>query len=194
MTVKFLVALILSAFVTPAPAQLSNGGVLPTDAEIHGLQTLCAGGNVKVTEVNGRLNAEIMAWRKSAAGAAVSFAKKDLGAVIDKVKSDAGLAEVTKSYVDCVSNNLQRFLDREERRPRPVSKTGQSETLVRADYASDLDIRKVGCGEAESYAMQQLKSECGDRYVAVTGNPRCSGTTGGLRTFVATVDGECRVR
>ena len=132
LTVMFIVAGCLS----PSFAQLANGGTLPSNEEIQGLKNLCGGGDVQVVQISGNLDAAITNWKKASAGADVSVAKKNLAGVIAQVKNDSNLAAVTRVYVDCVSDNLQRFLDREARKPRPVSRSGQS-TLLRSAFASD---------------------------------------------------------
>lgn len=173
-------------------AQLANGGALPSKEEIQGLKDLCGGGDVQVVQVSGNLDAAISSWKKASAGAEVSVAKKNLAGVIAQVKNDSNLAAVTRVYVDCVSDNLQKFLDREARRPRPVSRSGQS-TLLRSAYASDQEMRSAGCREAEEEARERLQSDCGS-WVVATIRSSCSGTSGSPRTYTVQVDAECRFR
>ena len=191
---RLLALLLLAATVVPSMGQLANGGALPSDAEIQGLKNLCAGGNVQVLQISGNLDAAIVNWKKAAAGVEVSVAKKDLGGAIAQVKNDSNLAAVTKIYVDCVSDNLQRFLDREERKAKPISRTGQSASLLRSAFVSDEDMRSAGCGEAEEDARRKLKADCGSRVLALVSDASCSSTSGSPRTFRVRLDGECRVQ
>lgn len=187
---------ILSFALSTAPpaifAQLANGGALPSKEEIQGLKDLCGGGDVQVLQVSGNLDAAISSWKKASAGADVSVAKKNLAGIIAQVKNDSNLAAVSKIYVDCVSDNLQRFLDREAKKPRPVSRSGQS-TLLRSAYASDQEMRSAGCREAEDEARDRLQSDCGSWAVA-TIRSSCSSTSGSPRTYTVQVDAECRLK
>lgn len=188
----FILGFALSTASPAIFAQLANGGALPSKEEIQGLKELCGGGDVQVLQVSGNLDAAISSWKKASAGADVSVAKKNLAGVIAQVKNDSNLAAVSKIYVDCVSDNLQRFLDREAKKPRPVSRSGQS-TLLRSAYASDQEMRSAGCREAEDEARDRLQSDCGSWTVA-TIRSSCSSTSGSPRTYTVQVDAECRFK
>lgn len=189
-TCKILAVSVLLCSTLSVDAQLANGGVLPTDQEIQGIKNLCGGGDAQVLQASGNLDAAIKNWKNAAAGAEVSVAKKNLAGAIAQVKNDANLAAVHKVYVDCVNDTLQKFLDREAKKPRPVSRSGQT-TLLRSSFVSDQEMKDAGCEGAEEVARERLRTDCGSRTVAVV-RTTCSSTSGSPRTFTVLVDGECR--
>ena len=185
---------VLVAFVTAACsciAQLSSGGVLPTNEEIQGLQTLC-GGSIQALKVTGNVDAAIKSWKKASVGADVEVAKKNLIGVYEQLKGDPNIAGVADSYVRCVTDNLQKFLDREAKKPRPVSREGQSNSLLRSAFDSDEAIRKAGCSEAEADARRKLDDDCRPRLTSILRTLSCSSTSGSPRTYTLRVDAECR--
>lgn len=186
----FTVILCVLYLITDAGAQLANGGVLPSDQEIQGIKNLCGGGDAQMLQVTGNLDAAIKSWKNAAAGVEISVAKKNLAGVISQVKNDSNLAAVHKVYVDCVSDTLQKFLDREAKKPRPVSRSGQS-TLLRSDFSSDQEMEDAGCAEAEKLARERLKLDCGAWEVRIV-RTNCSGTSGSPRTFTKMIEAECR--
>jgi hypothetical protein len=80
----------------------------PTEADLRGFQTACAGGNVK--EVKGQLDGALKAWRLNpGAQLGVDGAIRDLGAIIEKIKSGSD-GNLYESYVNCVQKLIQGHL------------------------------------------------------------------------------------
>jgi hypothetical protein len=80
----------------------------PTEQDLRGFQTVCAGGNVK--EIKGNLDAALQTWRlKPGAAVHVDGAIKDLGAVLEKVKSGDD-SKLYDTYVDCVRTLILSYL------------------------------------------------------------------------------------
>jgi len=91
----------------------------PTDADFRAFRNVCAGGDVQ--SVNARLEAALKTWKASPAlKVDVEAAKKDLGAVMEKVKEGAA-SSLYDSYVSCVQNLISKYLDRMN--PAPVAQS-----------------------------------------------------------------------
>jgi hypothetical protein len=177
----------------PALAQLANGGVLPTEAEMAGISSACGSGNSRLATVKVQVDAAVKTWKSGAVGVEATVAKENLAGYLNRVKDDSKLEGIMKVYVDCIDRSLQRFLDREKDRPRPVSRTGSSGSLLRSSYASEEEIQSVGCGEAEVDAKRRVDEACKGRRFVAAGDGQCSRTGSSPRIYRVFLDGECRV-
>jgi hypothetical protein len=110
--VKLLTIVPLAALVSCAcfPARAADLK-LPNNQEIQGIRNLCAGGDVQ--SIDARLEAALKAW-KASPGVKVDFAtaKKDLGAVIEKVNAEAGGNALYEKYLSCVRDLVNNYLSR----------------------------------------------------------------------------------
>ena len=80
----------------------------PTEADVRGFQSLCAGGMTKDTEAH--VTAAVQAWRlKPGVDANMSLVVRDLGAVMEKIKQSSD-APLYLAYVDCVQNVILNYL------------------------------------------------------------------------------------
>jgi len=80
----------------------------PTETDVRGFQSLCAGGITKDTEAH--VHAAVQAWRlKPGVDADMSLVVRDLGAVMEKIKQSSD-APLYLAYVDCVQNLILNYL------------------------------------------------------------------------------------
>jgi len=80
----------------------------PTEADIRGFESLCAGGITMETKAH--LNAALQAWRlKPGAEGDLNVVVKDLGAVMEKIKQSSD-APLYLAYVGCVQNLVLNYL------------------------------------------------------------------------------------
>jgi hypothetical protein len=82
----------------------------PTEKDLRGFQTTCAGGTVK--EAKGNFEGALKTWRLNpGAQINVAGAIRDLGAIIEKIK-DGSDSRLYESYVDCVQTLILSYLQR----------------------------------------------------------------------------------
>jgi hypothetical protein len=80
----------------------------PSVEDLRGFQTVCAGGSVK--EINAHLDGALQTWRlKPGARLAVNAELKDVGAVIEKMKSSED-SKLYEAYAECVEKLILNYL------------------------------------------------------------------------------------
>jgi len=99
----------------------------PTETDLRGFQTLCAGGSVK--EAKGRVDAALQTWKwKPGAELTLDGVIRDLGAVMEKVK-DGSDSVLYEKYVDCVQHLIVSYLQHANAAPAPkVAPSAPSKT------------------------------------------------------------------
>lgn len=163
---------------------------LPTEEEVRGIQTLCGAGSIQSVIAKGNVDAAIKNWRNASAGVNVEVAKKNLAGFLGSVKTDAALAPVMTVYIKCVQDTLQKFIDQEVRKPQKISASGTSEALLRSQYATDSAMRKEGCAQARSNALDSLSSDCPGKILVL--NEDCKQqSSGSPRSFISNLYAEC---
>ena len=163
----------------------------PTEEDLRGIQSLCGAGSIQSVSLKGNVDAAIKNWKNASAGANLEVAKKNLAGFLDKVKDDANLDKSFKIYVDCTQNMVQKFLDAENKKPKPVSSRGVSDSLLRSAYATDDEMKRDGCQQARSSAISRIRADCPGTIIVVSES--CSAqSSDSPRTYSASVDAECR--
>lgn len=181
-------AAVLMVLFVPA---MGYATTFPTEEDVKGLQRLCGGGTADFASVTIRVDAAIKTWKQAGAGAELEAAKKNLAGALGQVKSDANLAPVYKLYVDCVSDQVQKFMDREDRQPRNLSSSGRSKPLLRTAFVTDEEMQDQGCQEAVEAAQTRLATSCGSGTLLIT-KTDCPPVSGSPRTYSAVVTAQCR--
>jgi hypothetical protein len=132
-------------------------------------------------------------WKKATDGTGPGSALRQLDGFFDQVRNHGALTGLKSIYVLCVEKTVRQFVDLRREGPQVVADSGSSNPLDRASFASDDEIWRSGCKQAESDAMSKLRSRCGDRkFVVATSD--CAQLSGAVRTYVAQVQGECRAK
>lgn len=163
----------------------------PSEEDLNGIRSVCGAGTIQSVSLKGNVDAAIRNWRNATAGANLEAAKKNLAGFLDVVKNDANLEKPFKVYVDCVQNMVQKFLDAENKKPRPVSSHGTSDSLLRSSYATDAEMRRDGCRQARSDALAKVIGACAGTITVVTES--CSAqSSDSPRTYSISVEAECR--
>lgn len=99
---------IAAALLAISPLVHADPATLPTDEQIQGIKNLCAGGNVQ--EVSIKVDAALSKWKTLSAGLDAAAAKKNLGAVMEKVNTEAGGVALYTQYISCVQNLVARYV------------------------------------------------------------------------------------
>lgn len=192
--VLYVGALILLLCTADTLAQdLADGDFHPTDAQVKAMEQSCAVSDAGMPALAARVNAAIADWRKATAGTGPVSAMRQLDGFFDQVRNRGGLSGLKSIYVLCVEKALRQFVDLQRDKPQAVAGSGSSSPLNRASFASDEDIWRGGCQQAESDAVSKLQPRCGDRrFFVVTSD--CAQRSGSVRTYIAQVEGECRAK
>ncbi|MFB0600652.1 hypothetical protein ACETWI_21265, partial [Aeromonas hydrophila] len=160
---KRLLKVIIPLVVMTSPSAMA----LPTEEDIQGIKLLCGAGELQSASVQGDVDAALKSWRNASANLSIEIAKKDIAGALGQVKNDSNLAPVYRIYIDCVKDSIQQFLEKEIMAPQEISISGHSTPLLRSDYASDEEIWKVGCDEAELDAKTKITDHCpSGQYIA----------------------------
>ena len=192
--VRYVGALVLLMCTAATFAQdLAEDDFHPTDAQVKVMEQSCAVNDAGMLALAQKVSAAIADWKKATAGTGPASAMRQLDGSFDQLKNHGGLSGLKAIYVLCVEKALRQFVDMRREKPQAVVGSGSSNPLDRSAFASDEDIWRHGCQQAESDAVSKLQSRCGDRkFVVVTSD--CAQHSGTVRTYIAQVDGECRGR
>jgi hypothetical protein len=175
-----------------ASAQNPAGGDFhPTDAQVRQMVQTCAEDDPSMLALGNKVSAAVADWKRATAGTGPAAAAKRLDGFFDRVRTEGGLSGRKSIYVLCVEKALRQFVEAWREKPEPVSDNGVSDALQRPDFASEEDIWRSGCRQAERDATSKLQALCGDREFVATGSD-CAQLSGSVRTYTAHVDGECR--
>ena len=187
-------ALMVLMCATAALAQEpGNDDFHPTDAQIKEMEQSCAVNDTGMLAFTQKVTTALTDWKKATAGTGPGSAMRQLDGFFDQVRNHGALTGIKSIYVLCVEKAVRQFVDLRREGPQAVADSGNSSPLERASFASDDEIWRSGCKQAESDAMSKLKSRCGDRKLIVTTSD-CAQLTGAVRTYVAQVQGECRTK
>jgi hypothetical protein len=191
---RYLGALVLLTTGAVTSAQdMVEDDFHPTDAQVKGMQQSCAVSDTGMLALGEKVSAAVADWRKATAANSPSAAIKQLDEFFERVRKDGGVSGRKAIYVLCVEKSLRQFLDAQRDRPLPVDGPGSSSPLRRSTFESEEDIWHNGCQQAESDAVSRLQARCGDRTLVVLSS-ECAQISGGIRTYVAEINGECRGR
>lgn len=190
--VRYVGALILLMCTAITVAQgLADEDFHPTDAQVKAMEQSCAVNDAGMLALAQKVSAAIADWKKATVGTGPMSAARQLDGFFDQVRNRGGLSGLKTIYVLCVEKALRQFVDMRRDKPQAVVGSGSSNPLDRASFASDEDIWRSGCEQAQGDAVAKLQSRCGDRkFIVVTSD--CAQRSGSVRTYIAQVDGECR--
>jgi hypothetical protein len=165
----------------------------PTDDQVKAMEQSCAVSDTGILAFRQKVTAAIADWKKATVETGPGTALRQLDGFFDQVRNHGALTGLKSIYVLCVEKAVRQYVDLRREGPQAVADSGSSTPLNRASFASDDDIWRSGCKQAESDAVSKLKSRCGDRkFVVVTSD--CAQLTGPVRTYAAQVQGECRIK
>jgi hypothetical protein len=165
----------------------------PTDDQVKAMEQSCAVNDTGILAFTQKVTAAIADWKKATAGTGPGAAMRQLDGFFDQVRNHSALTGLKSIYLLCVEKAVRQYVDSRREGPQAVADSGSSSPMERASFASDDDIWRSGCKQAESDAASKLKSRCGDRKLVVTTSD-CAQLTGAVRTYVAQVQGECRTK
>lgn len=93
----------------------------PTDEELQSIQRTCAGGDVESIDAN--LKAELARWKLMVGGAVgITAAKRNLGALMEKVTASAPGNQLYATYVRCVHGLVEMRLMKSNPETPPAAK------------------------------------------------------------------------
>ena len=118
---------------------------------------------------------------------------RQLDGYLEQVRAHSNLSGRKSIYVICFEKALRQFVDVQREKPRVLVATGNSQTLQRMSFASEDEIWRRGCKDAETEALTKLRQQCGEREFVQT-NTDCAQAAGEARVYTAQVGGECRGR
>jgi hypothetical protein len=193
-TARRLGALILFSYAVVSPAQeIADEDFHPSDSQLKTMEQACAVNETGIVSLGEKLNAAIADWRKATAGAGPGSATRQLDGFLDEVRNHGALSGKKTIYVLCVEKAVRQFIETRREKPQPLADSGSSQLLQRASFASEDDIWRHGCQQAESDALLKLQKRCGDRTFVET-NSDCAQLSGSTRTYKVEVSGECRAK
>ena len=193
-TLMPVVCLMLLSCATVALAQeTADDDYHPTDAQVKQLEQTCAVSDSGMTDLGEKVSSAIASWRKTTLLDGPLAALRQLDGYFEDVRSHNGLSGKKAMYVLCVEKSLKQFVELQREKPQVLVASGNSEPLQRSAFASDDEIWRKGCLQAEADALTKLKSRCGDRVFAETSSD-CPQGSGAVRTYTNQVSGQCRVR
>ena len=155
------------------------------------MQQSCGLNDTGMLTLERKVGTVVALWNKATAGAGPAAALRQLGGFFDQLRSEGGLSGRKAIYVFCVEKALRAFIDSQREKPQAVEDLGSSEPLQRSAFASEEEIWRRGCQQAQSDASSRLQARCGERAFAVIGSD-CAQRSGNVRTYTAQVQGECR--
>ncbi len=163
----------------------------PTDAQVKQMQESCEVSDTGMLALEEKVRATVADWRTATADTGPASAMRRLEEFFGRLRSDSALSGRKSMYVLCVEKAVRQFVDAWREKPEPVSESGASSPLQRSAFASEEDIWKNGCRDAEKDAVSKLQSRCGEREFVALGTD-CAQLSGDVRTYTAQVEGECR--
>ena len=192
--VRQLGALFLLSCAAATPAQEAvDEDFHPTESQLKAMEQSCAVNETGMVTLDEKLNAAIADWRKATAGAGPGSAMRQLDGFFDEVRNHGALSGKKTIYMLCVEKAVRQFIESRREKPQPLADSGSSQLLQRASFASEEDIWRRGCEQAESDALSKLRQRCGDRTFVET-NSDCAQLSGSARTYTVQVSGECRAK
>ncbi len=165
----------------------------PTDGQVKELEHSCAVNDPGMVALEEKVSAAVADWRKATAGTAPGSALRQLDGFFDQARNHGSLSGRKSIYVLCVEKALRQFVDVRREKPVALVDVGSSQALRRLSFATEDEIWRRGCKQAESDALSKLQLRCGDRTFVQT-NSDCAQGAGDVRTYTAQVSGECRAR
>lgn len=193
-TLTPVVCLMLLCCATVAVAQqAAEDDYHPTDTQVKQLEQTCAVNDSGMADLGEKVSAAIASWRKTTLLDGPLAALRQVDGYFEEVRNHNGLSGKKAMYVLCVEKSLKQFVELQREKPQVLVASGNSEPLQRSAFASDDEIWRKGCLQAEADALTKLRSRCGDRVFAET-NSDCPQGSGAVRTYTNQVSGQCRIR
>lgn len=190
---RYAGVLILLACTSIACAQeTEDENFHPTDADVKQMQQSCFVADAGMVTLQQRISSAIADWTKATASDGPLAAMKKLDGYFEQVRSQGAVGKKA-IYVLCVEKSMKQFVEARRERPQVLAATGNSPPLQQSAFASEEEIWKRGCQQAEADAMIKLKARCGDRTFVQT-NSDCAQMAGSVRTYSSQVTGECRLK
>ena len=149
----------------------------PTDSDIQGIKNVCGGGDVQ--SVNLKIDAALKKWRLDVgANASLDAAKKNLGAVLEKVTANEAGEKLYSSYVGCVQNLIGKYMEHNIKSEktencRPYEKNVRTKTRenMRGShdgmYGPPPFERPISCSKMNALAKEDLKARCSEEYQGI---------------------------
>lgn len=190
----YVVVLILLACASITFAQgTEDEDFHPTDADLKQMLQSCFVADAGMSTLQQKVSAAIADWAKVTASDGPSSAMKKLDGYFEQVRSQGALSGKKAIYVLCVEKSMKQFVEARRVRPQAVSASGNSPPIQQSAFASEEEIWRRGCQQAEADAMTKLRERCGDRTFVQT-NSDCAQMSGSVRTYTSQVSGECRIK
>jgi hypothetical protein len=187
-----LVLLVSCATVTLAQETAAED-YHPTDAQVRQLQHSCSVSDAGMQELQGRVISAVADWRKATTSEGPLAAMRELDGYFEQLRNHGGLSGKKSIYVLCVEKSVRQFVELQREKPQALAASGNSEPLLRSAFASEDEIWRRGCAQAESDAVAKLRQRCGDRTFVETSSD-CPQGAGNIRTYTNQVSGECRAK
>lgn len=191
---RYVGVLILLACASVAFAQeAEDENFHPADADVKQMQQSCFVADAGMVTLQQRVTSAIADWAKATASDGPLAAMKKLDGYFEQVRNQGAQSGKKGIYLLCVEKSMKQFVEARRVRPQVLNATGNSQPLQQSAFASEEEIWKRGCQQAEADAMTKLKERCGDRTFVQT-NSDCAQMAGSVRTYSSQVTGECRLK
>jgi hypothetical protein len=150
-------------------------------------------GTSHLIEANGSLKAEISGIVRKVVGGGTGGIS---GKITSETYENVLRTDLAKELFDVRSCRIKMVdVGRAELcKTKPVSREGQSSSLLRSAFDSDDAMRKAGCDEAEKDALRKLDDDCRPGYASILKMLTCSSSSGSPRNYFMRVDAECRTQ
>jgi hypothetical protein len=191
---RYVGVLILLACASPAFAQeTEDENYHPAAADVKQMQQSCFVADAGMVTLQERLTSAIADWTKATAADGPLAAMKKLDGYFEQVRNQGAQSGKKAIFLLCIEKSMKQFVEARRERPQVMAATGNSPQLQQSAFASEEEIWRRGCQQAEADAMTKLKERCGERTFVQT-NSDCAQMSGSVRTYTSQVSGECRLK